>query len=61
MEQYFGVIIETENELIRECPFRGNFTTPELIDMCETIEETTDVSYEIVGQKVVFSGDGCSE
>lgn len=61
MEQYFGVIIETKNDNIRNCDFHGVFTAPELIEMCDVIEEATGNNYKIVGQKVVFSGDGCSD
>ncbi len=61
LEEYFGLKIEVVDPLLLNCRFTGTFDKPTADQVLEVIAVSTNLSYKIVGDKIILTGSGCSK
>jgi len=59
LERLYGKSFEASNPAILNCPYNDHFKDATLEDILETLKVGLRIDYQIIGDKVILSGDGC--
>jgi transmembrane sensor len=60
LETTYGIEIETENENIKNCHFRGDMADMNLYFKLDAICQSLNMTYEVKGTKILLRGKGCN-
>ena len=61
LEKYFDLQIEVIDPLLLNCRFTGTFDKPTADQVLEVLAVSTNLSYKIVGDKIILTGSGCTK
>lgn len=60
LEKTYGIDIEVENDNINHCHFSGDISSMDLYARLDAVCRSINVSYEIIGTKILIRGKGCN-
>ena len=60
LEKTYGIDIEVENDNINNCHFSGDVSNMDLYGKLDVVCRSINVSYEIIGTKILIRGKGCN-
>lgn len=61
LERHFNVSVELDEEEVTVCRFTASFSKPKLQDVLDVLSAVMNLNYELDGDQVRLSGEGCAE